>query len=73
MVEQEAGSIYVEETVASKQMNSSRKILNPVGTKPKGERNKRKKSNVEKKCKQAKSKKRDLKSSNGMSTLGIVS
>ncbi|KAJ8452000.1 hypothetical protein Cgig2_016581 [Carnegiea gigantea] len=73
LVEQEVGSIYVEENVASKQMDSSRKILNPVGSKPKGERNKRKKSIVEKKCKQAKSKKRDLKSSNGTSTSGPVS
>ncbi|KAJ8438344.1 hypothetical protein Cgig2_013392 [Carnegiea gigantea] len=46
LVEQEAGSIYVEENVASKQMDSSRKILNPVGSKPKAERNKRKKSIV---------------------------
>ena len=73
LVEQEVGSIYVEDNVVSKQMDSSRKIINPVGSKPKGERNKWKKSIAEKKCKQAKFKKRDLKSSNGMSTSGTVS
>ena len=48
LVEQEVGSIDVEENVVSKQVDSSRKILNPVGSKPKGERNKKKKASLKK-------------------------
>ena len=45
LVEQEVGSIYVEENVASKQVDSYGKILNPVSSKPK-----RKKREEEKHC-----------------------
>ena len=58
LIEVEVGSVYVEGDVQQDGSSSAKIVLNPPGSREKGQRNKRLKSTCEKKCNQAKARKK---------------
>ena len=58
LIEVEVGSVYVEDDIHQNGSSSAKSVLNPPGSREKGQRNKRWKSTSEKKCNQAKARKK---------------
>ena len=71
LIEVQVGSVYIEGDVEQDGASSAKSVLNPPGCREKGQRNKRLKSTIEKKCNQAKERKKKMMAHNITSEEGL--